>query len=379
MQSFFSDNLQGHGRDLGIAVIALSLAILLAYFLHAIAFRLLRQVKKKDIHQTTLFRILNRLRSPARAILILSAIFSVLPFVNLPPQIANCASKAAGVLWFLAFGWLLATLVYIVEDLLVSRYSIAAADNLRARRVRTQMQVMRRLALGMVGIIDLGLVLSVFHDSRIWQYGAGLLASAGVASLVLATAAKSTASNILAGIQIAISEPIRIDDVVVVEGEWGKIEEITTSYVIVNIWDKRRLVVPLSYFIEKPFQNWTRRSSDLLGTAFLYVDYSVPVEPLRGELTRILKSSSLWDGGVNSVQVTNLSEHTMEIRCLMSARNSSDQFDLRCLVREKMIDFLKANHPDAFPQTRFRATADENFPPQQRRELSQIGNQNDSR
>lgn len=360
MQAFFTNNLHQHGRDLGIAVIAVCLAILFAYFLHAVAFRLLRRLrKKKEIPQSALFRILNRLRAPARAILILSAVFTALQFVNLPQQIENFVSKLTGVLWFLAFGWLLATTVYILEDLLLSRYNMAVADNLRARRIRTQTQVMRRLALGLVAIIDLGLVLSVFHDSRIWQYGAGLLASAGLASLVLATAAKSTASNVLAGIQIAISEPIRIDDVVIVEGEWGRIEEITTSFVVVNIWDKRRLIVPLSYFIEKPFQNWTRTSSDLLGSAFLYVDYSVPVEPIRQEFTRILQSSPLWDGTVNSVQISNLSEHTMEIRCLMSCRNSSDQWDLRCLVREKMVEFLKANYPDAFPQTRFRAIPEE--------------------
>ncbi len=367
MQAFFSSSLQGHGRDLGIAVIALSIAIILVSFLHAIAFRLLRRLKKKDVSEPALFRILNRLRGPARAILIFSAAFLVLEFVKLPQQIADIAIKTTGVLWFLAFGWLMATSVYIVEDVLVSRYNIAIADNLQARRIRTQMQVLRRLALGLVGVVDLGLVLSIFHDSRIWQYGAGLLASAGVASLVLATAAKSTASNILAGIQIAVSEPIRIDDVVIVEGEWGKVEEITTSYVVINIWDKRRLVVPLSYFIEKPFQNWTRRSADLLGTAFLYVDYSVPVEPLRAELTRILESSKQWDKQVNVVQVTNLSEHTMEIRCLVSAANSGDLFDLRCIVREKMIEFLKANYPDAFPQARFRAMAAQDFPLQQQR------------
>jgi small-conductance mechanosensitive channel len=361
MQAFFLNNLHSQRKDLGIAVIALCLAIVLAYFLHALSFRLLRRMKKKDLPQTALFRILNRLRGPARAILIFSAIFFALQFIALPLYIANVVYKAIGVLWFLALGWLMAVSVYLAEDLLLSRYKMAVADNLQARRIRTQLQVLRRLSLGLVILVDLGLVLSVFHDSRIWQYGAGLLASAGVASLVLAAAAKSTVSNVLAGIQIAVSEPIRIDDVVIVEGEWGKVEEITTAYVVINCWDKRRLVVPLTYFIENPFQNWTRRSSDLLGTAFLYVDYSVPVEPIREELTRILESCSQWDGVVNSVQVTNLSEHAMEIRCLVSSANSSDLFDLRCIVREKMVDFLRKNYPDAFPQTRFRATGEQSF------------------
>jgi small-conductance mechanosensitive channel len=245
--------------------------------------------------------------------------------------------------------------VYMVEDILVRRYDVQAEDNLRARRVRTQMQVLRRIAIAILLMIDAGLILSLFHDSKIWHYGAGLLASAGLASLVLATAAKSTASNILAGLQIAFTEPIRLDDVVVVQGEWGKIEEITTSYVVVAIWDKRRLIVPLTYFIENSFQNWTRNSSDLLGTAFLYVDYSIPVEALRSELTQVLENSPLWDRKVNSLQVTNLSEHTMELRCLASARNSSDLFDLRCLMREKMAAYIQQNYPDAFPRMRLSA------------------------
>jgi small-conductance mechanosensitive channel len=215
------------------------------------------------------------------------------------------------------------------------------------------MQFMRRVSIFLLLLIDAGLILSLFHDSKIWHYGAGLLASAGLASLVLATAAKSTASNLLAGLQIAFTEPIRIDDVVVVQGQWGRVEEITTAYVVIAIWDQRRLIVPLSYFIENSFENWTRNSSDILGTSFLYVDYSVPVEALRQEFTRILESSPLWDRRVNALQVTNLSEHTMEIRCLLSARNSSEQFDLRCIVREKMIGFIQKSYPDAFPRTRF--------------------------
>ena len=172
---------------------------------------------------------------------------------------------------------------------------------------------------------------------------------------MLATAAKSTASNLLAGLQIALTEPIRLDDVVIVEGEWGKIEEITTTYGVVAIWDYRRLVVPLTYFIENPFQNWTREHSALMGTAFLYVDYSVPVEALREEFSRLLEESPLWDRKIKALQVTNLSEHTMEIRCLLSARNSGDQFDLRCIIREGMIAFLQKHYPDAFPRTRFSA------------------------
>lgn len=344
-----------HRRDWLLGVTVACIAILISLFAHDLLFRLLNHFRKeKQTKNDSLFlSVIQRLRRPARFIVILTAIAFVLPWIPIPPNYVDLSHKVLGILWFIGLGWLMVAAVYMAEDLMLRRYDVTAKDNLRARRMRTQTQFMRRIAIALALLIDAGLILSLFHDSKIWHYGAGLLASAGLASLVLATAAKSTASNLLAGLQIAFTEPIRIDDVVIVEGEWGRIEEITTSYVVVAIWDQRRLIVPLSYFIENPFQNWTRNTSDLLGTAFLYVDYSVPVEALRQKFTSILESSPLWDRRVNSLQVTNLSEHTMEIRCLLSARNSGEQFDLRCLVRERMIAFIQQNYPDAFPRTRF--------------------------
>jgi len=241
---------------------------------------------------------------------------------------------------------------------MLRRYDLTAENNIQARRVHTQFQLFRRMLITFVVIIDIGALLWTFNDPRIWHYGSGLLASAGIASLIIATAAKSTASNFFAGLQIAITEPIRIDDVVVVQGEWGRVEEINSAYVIIKIWDLRRLVVPLNYFIENSFQNWTRQSSDILGTAFLYVDYSVPVEDLRKQLEAIVHPSSLWDNRVCGLQVTNLTDRSMELRCLMSSRNSSENFDLRCLVREKMTAWIQQNYPDAFPTTRFTAKSD---------------------
>ena len=356
MLAFLQNAPHPHMRELFFSVSALCVAIIVGLGLHYLTFQILARIRKtQPKQQPKLLAALQRLNQPARLIVILTGILVVMPWLHIPHDALHIAFKVLGVLWFASLGWLMIASVYMAEDLLISRYDINVSDNLRARRIRTQMQLLRRMAIIFLIVVDAGLILSVFRDSSIWHYGAGLLASAGLASLVLATAAKSSAENLLAGLQIALTEPIRLDDVVIVEGEWGKIEEITTTYVVVKIWDLRRLVVPLTYFIEKPFQNWTRQSSDLLGTAFLYVDYSVPVEALRQEFTRVLQASPLWDGKVDALQVTDICQQTMEIRCLGSARNASDLFDLRCVIREKMIGFIQQNYPDAFPRTRFAA------------------------
>ena len=239
--------------------------------------------------------------------------------------------------WCSALGWFAIGMVYVVEAAFLRRYDITVEDNVRARQVHTQMVIFRRMTIGFLLILTAGAVLWTFHDERIWKAGTGLIASAGIASLILAAAAKSTASNFLAGIQIALTAPIRIDDVVVVQGEWGRIEEITSAYVVIKIWDQRRLIVPLTYFIENSFANWTRQSAEIMGTAFLYVDYTIPVEALRAHLQTVAANSPLWDKRVCGLQVTDLREHTMEIRCLISSRNSSENFDLRCIVREEMV------------------------------------------
>jgi small-conductance mechanosensitive channel len=182
--------------------------------------------------------------------------------------------------------------------------------------------------------------------------GWGCLTSAGVAGIIIGLAAQKSIANLLAGFQIAFTQPIRLDDVVIVEGEWGRIEEITLTYVVVRIWDQRRLVVPLQYFNEKSFQNWTRTTSELLGTVFIYTDYTMPVEALREELSRLLETNPKWDKRVGIIQVTDTTETTMQIRALMSARNAGDTFDLRCHVREGLITFIQQQFPEALPKTR---------------------------
>ena len=339
------------GHDWLYAIFLFSAVVVFGNGIHYLVFRLLR--KEQAAARRRNLGLRRYLALPARAVFLTIGLLIVLPIVpRIPELIRDRIEQVTECLLVLFVGWLAVGGVYVFQAFTLSRFDTTVADNLRARRVHTQMQFIRRILISIVVLLDAGALLWSLHNESLWKYGTGLLASAGLASLVLAVAAKSTASNFIAGLQIALSEPIRIDDVVVIQGEWGRIEEITSTYVVVKIWDLRRLVVPLSYFIEQPFQNWTRKTGDIMGTAFLYVDYSVPVEPLRAELRKIVSQSPLWDKHVCGLQVTNLTERTMELRCLVSSVGSAENFDLRCVVREKMIEFLQANYPDALPTLR---------------------------
>jgi small-conductance mechanosensitive channel len=328
--------------------------LVIANVVHYVLFRLLH--RQKSIGHAWGWSLQEHLGKPARAIFLLTCLLIILPIIpGLPSHLETMLRQAFIMLLVIALGWFAIGCIYVLETIMLRRYDLNSENNIQARRVHTQFQLFRRMLIGFVVIVDIGALLWTFNDPRILHYGSGLLASAGIASLIIATAAKSTASNLFAGLQIAFTEPIRIDDVVVVQGEWGRVEEINSAYVIIKIWDLRRLVVPLSYFIENSFQNWTRQSSDILGTAFLYVDYSIPVDDLRKQLEAVVHPSPLWDNKVCSLQVTNLTDRSMELRCLVSSRNSSDNFDLRCLIREKMAAWIQENYPDAFPMTRFAA------------------------
>jgi len=252
------------------------------------------------------------------------------------------------------FGWLLATQLLGLRDFILSKYDIRARDNLKARAVHTQVNIIVRIVLIAIVIFAFSSILMTFE--RVRQVGIGLLASAGVVGIVVGFAAQQSLATLIAGLQIAVTQPIRLDDVVIVEGEWGRIEEITLTYVVVRIWDNRRLVVPVTHFLQKPFQNWTRTSADILGTVFLYADYAVDVEAVRAELHRLLQASNNWDGRTWGLQVTNSSDKTIEMRALMSAPDASVAWDLRCEIREKLLKFLQGNFPDALPRIRAELT-----------------------
>lgn len=267
-----------------------------------------------------------------------------------PARLIGALEHAVGIALIVACTWFLVRLLGALEAT-VSRYNpIDLEDNLRARRVRTQVRVLSRTGQVTIVLLGLGIALMTFPPVR--QFGTSLLASAGIAGLAVGLAAKPVLGNLIAGLQIALTQPIRLDDVVIVEGEWGRIEEITGTYVVVKIWDERRMIVPLQYFIEHPFQNWTRSSSQILGSVLLWFDYGLPLEPLRAEMERLCTASGDWDGRVMVMQVVDSNEKAMQVRALMSSANSSKSFDLRCAVREGLIAFVRREFPEFLPRMR---------------------------
>ena len=249
-----------------------------------------------------------------------------------------------------ALTWALIGAVSVIDDIVEVRNDVNVRDNLRARRLRTRARVLVRTAMVLIGVTGAAACLMSFPSVR--QVGVGLLASAGVAGLALGIAAKPTLGNLIAGLQIALTEPVNLGDAVVVEGEWGWVEEITATYLVIKIWDQRRLIVPLEHFINNPFQNWTRTRADLIGAVTLHTDYSVPVDALRAELQRVTAASTRWDKRVCVLQVTDTTPTTMILRALVSAEDSPTAWDLRCEVREALLGFLAREHPNALPRTR---------------------------
>lgn len=270
--------------------------------------------------------------------------------LDISENLIRVLHKMVEVLLICSIAWLFIQVMAVVQDLVYHNYNMEEADNFLARKVQTQVQFIKRLLVVGIFIVALSVILLNFEGVR--NIGAGLLTSAGVTGIIIGFAAQKSIANLIAGFQIAFTQPIRIDDVVIVEGEWGRIEEITFTYVVLRIWDQRRLIIPINYFIENPFQNWTRTSADILGTVFLYTDYFVPIEELRKELRRLCEESPYWDKRVSVVQVTDLTEGSVQLRALVSARNSGDAWELRVMVREKLVDFIRTNYPESLPRTR---------------------------
>ncbi len=302
----------------------------------------------------TFFRFL----LPALLLVISILLKTVLPQLSrVPLFLKDSMGLIASIMFVAAITWALIALIRTVKNNFLKRFDLSVADNLRMRKLHTQYNILEKILIFIIIVIALGITLMQFEAVK--SIGISIFASAGIAGLILGLAAQKALGTILAGLQIAITQPIRLDDVVIVENEWGWIEEINLTYVVIRIWDKRRLVVPSTYFLERAFQNWTRTSADILGTVFIYTDYTIPIQAIREELTRLLESNPYWDKKVNVLQVTNAREHTLELRALMSAASSPDAWELRVIVREKLVEFIQENHPECLPKTRVSMHAGE--------------------
>ena len=328
---------------------AVAIAIAIGLLAHYLLYRLIRRLAARR-EGFAAAGVAERTSGPARLLLLLCAIAIVLPHLSISSALLATTKHTLEIVAIIAIAWLAVGAIEIFNASVNYRLPDNMQDDVRARRKRTQAQLLRQIVTGFILFSAVAAVLITFPSVR--SIGAELFASAGLAGLALGMAARPALGNLIAGIQIALTEPIRIDDAVVVEGEFGRVVEVNTAYVVVRLWDLRHLIVPLSYFIEKPFQNWTRYSSDLIGAVLLHTDYSVPVDRLREEYDGILGATPLWDGKVKAVQVTDAKPHTLELRFLMSAANPSVTFDLRCQVREKLIGYLQKNYPHALPRVR---------------------------
>ncbi len=329
----------------GILMGAVFLALIGHYFIFVAAAWLARRTDNVLDNALVLHA-----RKGTRVLFPILAVFLTIPVLPLAPDAAGAIRHFFGLCLIASVGWLLIEITKVVNDLILAKHDVLDPDNLQARQIHTKFQIFNRIWMYLVVFLSLIFILMTFPAIRVFSIS--LFATAGLAGIVAAMAARPVLANFIAGLQVALTDTIRLDDVVIVEGEWGWIEEIGTTYVVVRIWDLRRLILPISYFIEHPFQNWTRKTADILGTVFIYADYTVPVEEVRKELHRILESSPLWDQKVWGLQITNATEQTLELRALMSAPDSSQAWDLRCDVREKLVQFLQQRYPQSLPKTR---------------------------
>jgi small-conductance mechanosensitive channel len=340
------------------ALTILALAALVGLLVHALLYRGLLRLGRR-VPAVLVFdgALLHRTRPAARVLLPLLAVHSALPLLRaaMSRDAEEAAERVLHVLLVGAVAWVLLALTRVLDDVVERRYDIDVADNLQARRVRTRVGLLRRVLVVAIVVLALGAMLMRFQGFR--ALGATLLASAGVVGIIVSIAAQRPLGNIVAGVQLALSQPIRVGDAVVIENEWGTIEEINLTYVVVRIWDQRRLVLPISYFIERPFQNWTRSSAQVIGSVFVHVDYTAPIAAIREEFDRVVRSSKHWDGRVAQLQVSDATERTLQLRAIMSAENAGAAWDLRCDVRERLIDWLQREHPDVLPRVRVEGGA----------------------
>jgi small-conductance mechanosensitive channel len=338
-----------------IAAAILAGVVVIGLIVQRVLFAVLLRIAERR-HEGMFAALVRRAEAPATFAIPLFAASIALPDLKFPPGLDRLLLRAAAVATIVATAWGIVALIGLYTDLVKLRYRVDVEDNLRARQVETRIDILARSAVTIVVILAAALAAMTFPSIR--TVGTTLLASAGAAGIIVGLAARPLFENLVAGVQIALTQPIRIDDVVIVEGQFGRIEAIEATYVVVRIWDQRRMVLPLTYFIEKPFENWTRTGAALIGEVFIFADFSVPVSAIREEVPKILAESKLWDGAVQNVQVTDATTSAVQIRILVSARNAQDLWDLRCEVREKIVAWLHQQLPASLPQTRFSGGPD---------------------
>lgn len=333
----------------GFAMVLLSATVVAAVVVQTSVYLLIRRAARKErVLAETAF-----LRRSQRATLLLAVVIGVwaaVPSMPLGAMEAQFVHQILRAVLIAAIAWTVIAAVAVIDDLIMARHDVTVRDNLRARRIHTRARVLTRTVILVIAIAGGAGVLMSFPALR--QVGTGLLASAGIVGVAAGFAAKPTLGNLIAGLQIAITEPIRLDDAVIIDGEWGWVEEITATYVVIKIWDQRRLIVPLSKFIEEPFQNWTRTRADILGSVTLFVDFTCPIAALRDELKRYVATNDRWDGRVVVLQVVECTDRAVQLRALVSAGDSPTAWDLRCEVREHLIGWLQREHPESLPRLR---------------------------
>ncbi|SDB04727.1 Mechanosensitive ion channel [Desulfonatronum thiosulfatophilum] len=334
---------------LGVAVTTILVALSIGLFLHGVLFHMLHRLFP-EASDKLLALVPKHLTAPSRLLFPLLVLMVIAPNLVMPEEMLETFRHVLSILFILAIAWSLIRFTSLLQEAALRGFQINTKNNLAARKMHTQIGILRRILIFIISVIAISSMLMTLDNVR--QIGVSLLASAGVIGIIAGFAAQRSISTLFAGVQVALTQPIRLDDVVIVEGEWGRIEEITLTYVVVRIWDQRRLIVPITFFMEQPFQNWTRVTSEILGTVFLYTDYTVPVDVLRAELHRILKESPNWDGRVWGLQVTDATDRTLELRALMSAEDAGAAWDLRCHVREKLLEYVQREHPQALPRVR---------------------------
>lgn len=330
-------------------ILAVGIGIVLAFVIAAVIGALTSSVSRRF---TSVGNLTRRLRRPLRAVLVTIGVWVGLHLATAAPrpQWTVVVEHVLLIALIVTVAWLIGALAFVVEDAAFLRFRIDIPDNRHARRVRTQIVVLRRLTVVVLMIGAVAAVLLTFPAAR--AFGTGLIASAGLLSIVAGLAAQSSLANVFAGLQLAFTDAIRVDDVVVVDAQWGRIEELTLTYVVVHVWDDRRLILPSTHFTTTPFENWTRRAADLLGTVELDVDWAVPVEAMRAELNRLLATSDLWDHRVGVLQVTDATGGRVRVRALASALDAPTLFDLRCYVREGLVAWVQRSAPEGLPRMR---------------------------